>query len=123
MRIDMTGISIEPVKLTWWQIVLLAFSIGGAWYMLLDHDKVIKERSKYIEPMRQVIAQTNRAEVIGERLNNNIVELTLTIRELTTKQTGSEKERTKQAELLRDTAKEVTSLRVKMAEFEARLPK
>lgn len=123
MRIDMTGISIEPVKLTWWQIVVLAFSIGGAWYMLLDHDKVIKERSKYIEPMRQVIMQAERTRVAGGELNDSIIALNLTMRELVVEQRGSEKEREKQAELLTETARDVASLRVELAEIKARLTK
>ena len=123
MRIDMTGISIEPVKLTWWQIVVLAFSIGGAWYMLLDHDKVIKERSKYIEPMQQVIRQAERTRIAGGELNDSINALNLTMRELVVEQRGSEKEREKQAELLTETARDVASLRVELAEIKARLTK
>lgn len=121
MRIDMAGISIEPIKLTWVQIVVLAFSIGGAWYMLLDHDKILKERAEYIGPIQQVIAQAERTKIAGSELNASIIALNLTMRELVTEQRANEKERTKQAELLRDTAKEVMSLRVEMAEVKAKL--
>lgn len=43
MKVDMTGIQIEPVKISWPQIVVFVFLLGGAWAMLLRHEAVLSD--------------------------------------------------------------------------------